>query len=815
MSTPGRDGTGAGAPSSVGARVRRTRAKDLPGAVSDSSMPHAASPGMSAIPTAESVVDKRPRYEVGDLIGSGAQGLVYRAWDRDLSRQVAMKVLRPEGARHAQHVWQFFAEARRTGSLEHAGIPAVYEMGSTTTGEPYFTMRLVTGRTLHDVLSDIRRKDETALRTWTLTKLVQMLQRVAHTLEYAHASELVHRDLKPGNVALGEHDEVLVLDWGLSKRIAPPKKAADPGQSALLERTLAGQLKGTPLYMAPEQARGDADHIDRRTDVFALGAMLYEFLCLVPPYEGTTVPEVLRQARKSKIQPPSARTPDREIPKALEETAMRALSGDPEARHPTAAAFAEDLQAWLDGSRERELRRKDADALLRVALQVTKKAEDLRIRAVESERAATALRMKIEPWAPASAKSEMWILEDRAVEARAQAAQADARAMELTVQALAHAPTDGTGRELLARTYLRWHREALDREDAATAEWLLKMVRFYDDGKLESEIREDVRLAVAAEREDTNVTLLRFEERARRLVARDEISTQPSPAIWEHLPRGRYLVVVRAPGGAEARIPVSLSAATRKTLIIPDMVLSNPAPGFVVVSGGPFLSGPRPGCTEITVPTFWIGELPVLLSEYAAWLDDLWRHDAEGVSAHVPWVPSHGPLLHVVDGRFVFCPAAPLAEQPLENHADLPVVGIARASAKGYAAWMAKRLGRNVDLPSEIQWEKAARGTDGRKYPWGDRFDPTFCSMGLSTAEGATLRPAGAFPADVSPYGVRDMAGNVRQWCRNDDPQDRRAATARGGAWRLGPEECTATTRWLFDPSTRSVSLGMRLVIEQ
>src|SRR6185503_4958909 len=109
--------------------------------------------------------------------------------------------------------------------------------------------------------------------------------------------------------------------------------------------------------MAPEQAMGDVAKLDRRTDVFALGAILYEILALVPPYEGRAVQEVIREARRSKIQPPSARAPQgRDVPKALEEMAMKALSKEPEERHPTAAAFADELQAWLDGSRDRDSR---------------------------------------------------------------------------------------------------------------------------------------------------------------------------------------------------------------------------------------------------------------------------------------------------------------------------------------------------------------------------------------------------------------------------------------------------------------------------
>ncbi|MCE9634999.1 MAG: SUMF1/EgtB/PvdO family nonheme iron enzyme [Planctomycetes bacterium] len=779
------------------------------------------SAAVNAAPAANSVVDRRPRYDVGELVGSGSQGHVYKVWDRDLSRPVAMKVLRAESAANSQLVWQFYAEARRTGSLEHACIPAVYELGSTTTGEPYFTMRLVQGRTLHDVLQDLRRGDERTVQKYTLTRLVQMLQRIAHALHYAHSKSLVHRDLKPGNIAIADHEEVLILDWGLSKRVeVRPEERS--GTTALLDATLDGQLKGTPLYMAPEQARGDADRVDRRTDVFALGAMLYEILSLQPPYEGTTVSEVVREARKCAIRAPSVRAPGRDIPKPLEQTAMRALSSQPDGRHATAAAFAEELQAWLDGSREREARRSEADSLLRVALQVAKRSEELRVLAEDSERKAKALLERIEPWATAAEKSEMWSLEDRAVDSLAKAAQADARVVELASRALAHQPDDPTGRELLARMYLRLHREALAREDFTAAEWLLKMVRFYDDGTVAADLREDARLAVATETEGATATLFKYDERGRRLVAREEISTQMSPAIWEGLPHGRYLVQVRSPSGATANLPALLAPAGRRTLVVAAAVLDPPPEGFVVVPGGTYLCGERPQTVESTLQTFWIGRLPVLLREYSRWLDALWTTDREAVTPHIPWTPGHGQLLQRGPKGFEWCPAAPLADQPIQGHPDLPAVGVSRVSASAYAAWVGTQLGaqaragsRVVSLPSDAQWEKAARGSDGRIHPWGDRFDPTFCSMAQSSADRAALRPAGTFPADVSPYGARDLAGNVREWTRDDDPSDRRSALARGGAWNLPAAHCRAVTRWSLDPHTRSSNIGFRLVIER
>ncbi|MCG3134826.1 MAG: Serine/threonine-protein kinase PknD [Planctomycetes bacterium] len=768
--------------------------------------------GASPSPAEASVIDRKPRYEVEVLVGSGAQGHVYRAFDRDLSRFVAMKVLRSELASDPERVAQFFAEARRTGALEHACIPAVYEVGHMASGEPFFTMRFIEGRTLFDVLDALRHGDREAAETWSVTKLAQLVLRIAHTAEYAHSHGLIHRDLKPSNVALAAHDEVLVLDWGLSKRVetrAKPRRM----RSVHLDATVAGEVKGTPLYMAPEQACGEVDRLERRTDVFALGALLYECLCLQPPYEGTTVPEVVRNARNHRITPPSVRNPDREIPKALEETAMKALSRSPEDRHATAAAFADDIQRWLDGSRDRGARQREAASLTHVAIELVKKAQEFRAEAGAASAEASAYLAKAEPWWPTDRKAKAWDLEDLAVQRRGMAEQAEARAVELASSALAHEPGQPTARELLARIYMRMYLDAVEREDVGQAAWLRRMVRIYDDGTVGASLRDDGRLSVAAEQDDAHVTLHRMEERGRRLVPVSTVSTQPSPALWEAIPHGLYTARITAAGCIPASVPIRVRPGSGKGLVVRLLPKADLPDGFVYVPAGAFSVGPKRARQEVTLPAFLIQRSPVLLRDYALWLDDLWSREPDEAQIHVPWTPTHGPLLHQSGSGFVFCPAGPLAEHPVEEHEDLPVVGIARSSAVQYARWWSLRHGLTARLPTEMQWEKAARGTDGREYPWGSRFDPTFCSMFHSTKERARLRPVGAFAADESPYGAIDMAGNVHEWCRDETP-DEREGVARGGAWNCRAADCRVTSRWMLDPQTRTGTLGFRMCIE-
>lgn len=781
--------------------------RSLAGGIADSQPTAAPGSGAGAAP------DEAPKYDVENLIAEGAEGRVFSVIDRDLRRRVAMKVLRTELASNPRHSGRFLDEARRTASLEHAGVPAVHDIGYTATGELFFTMRLVEGRTLRDVFTRLRDLDADAQREWTVVRLVQVLQRVAAAVDYAHSRGLLHRDLKPENIALGEYDEVLVLDWGLSKRVRPDDESPLPPEPLVddLRATQYGAVKGTPLYMPPEQARGQIDVLDERVDIFALGAILYEALCLEPPYEGRSVERVLEQARRGEITPPDRRVRGRDLPRVLVDTSMKALAAEPELRHPSARAFADDLQAFLEGTREKELRRAEAERLREAGQRLEKRTHDLNAEAARLAGVAAELRQRLAPWAPPDEKAALWNAEDAAARARTDAADAHARATDLVARALALDPENASAREALSRFYFERFLHAERSGNRVDAAWLARMVERYNDGPLDEALRDSGCIVVDAVPAGCSVTLVRLTERGRRVLPGSRESLGSAPVTCEALPSGSYVVEVACEGRETARVPLRLRRGERRAVHLRLPPAGAVPPGFVWVPGGPFPCGAD--AVPADVPDFLVAERPVLLREYAAWLDDMAATDPEAAAAHVPWVESHGEILHVVDGRHVFCPASPFSRRPLEGHDDLPVVGVTRTSAVAYAEWVSARTGRVHVLPNERQWEKAARGADARAYPWGDSFDATFCSMIESTAIEANLRPVGAFPADVSPYGVADMAGNVREWCSDDVDEGRRLAVCRGGAWYLRARECTTTSRWILDADTRNPGIGFRLCI--
>jgi serine/threonine-protein kinase len=303
-----------------------------------------------------------PGYEILGEVGRGGMGVVYQARQVALGRDVALKELLPERAGHAALGARFLQEARITGQLEHPGVVPVYELVRARDGrQPFYTMRFVKGRTLSEAARayhDKRRAGQEDTLEWPA--LLNAFVTVCNTVAYAHSRAVLHRDLKGQNVVLGDFGEVVVLDWGLAKVVGRPEGETDAPAVEIDEtdsgHTVQGQALGTPAYMAPEQSDGRLDRIDRHTDVYGLGAILYEVLTGTPPFSGDSTAEVLRKVREEAPAPPRQLWPD--VPPALEELCLRALAKRPEDRPAAAADLAREVQGW----QERE-RRKAEEAL--------------------------------------------------------------------------------------------------------------------------------------------------------------------------------------------------------------------------------------------------------------------------------------------------------------------------------------------------------------------------------------------------------------------------------------------------------------------
>lgn len=291
------------------------------------------------------------RYRLAAEHARGGFGLVWKAQDELLEREVALKELSKSHTVQLDLRQRFVAEARIAARLQHPGIVPVYDLGDVNSPEPYYTMKLVQGQTLAEAIGSLHNSAaKFGERPVEQLRLLNAFLAVTRAMAYAHSHGVIHRDLKPENILLGEFGETVILDWGLAKVVGEPSCAAfSPKDPAPADRradvTLPGMLMGTPAYMSPEQAAGHSAAVDERSDIYALGAILYQLLTGQRPFDGDSADEVLHKIITS--SPPWPRSVDPRIPRPLESICLHALSRDSANRYPEVDALTRDLERYL------------------------------------------------------------------------------------------------------------------------------------------------------------------------------------------------------------------------------------------------------------------------------------------------------------------------------------------------------------------------------------------------------------------------------------------------------------------------------------
>ncbi|MBI4615293.1 MAG: SUMF1/EgtB/PvdO family nonheme iron enzyme [Planctomycetes bacterium] len=858
------------------------------------------------------------RYEILRELGRGGMGAVYLARDRHLGRSVALKTILGQANRDA--VERFVLEARAMGAMIHPTMIPAYTI-SRHGSDLYFTMSAIEGRTLAACLKD----GDLALRD-----LVRIVARVARGLAYAHAKGIIHRDLKPQNLMVGRELEVFVLDWGLVRSGMSPEHRGQPGRKARAEPgsnqlTQMGTLMGTPAYMSPEQAEGNPGRIGSSTDVYSLGAVLYEVLTGTAPQLGP-VTVILGNLEAGVLESPSIRAPGRAIPRELEAICLRAMQKRTIHRYPSATKFAEDLEAWLEGRPVSALpppwpvrvarwiarrRRAAAAAAGVLVLVVLAGLAGYAAHLDSMHRAEVELRERRGEWkrfddemvraegllAQASVAHRAWLeahAEWRKARTREDLALAGAPALppmepEETLEGFAGRTSgavlafdwsayerawearsggEGEGREGARRSLEDFLRKAgLARQALEGVESRAEGTGWPGAEKPRA-LAEDVAIPIV---QAENETAYALESDDPSLLAgargsRAPLVVEPLPAecratlfrvtgepLWGRflgsgaekaddeaglarvvpevphkgfeieLAPGEYLLRVRR-GEEEVRFSFLVERSTR-TVVRADFPAEIPS-GTVYVPQGECLAG---GEGRRALPrhrsragAFFIHAAEVTFAEYREFLEDLGELAEEGLypSVAVPRRSEDTPGLAVLEPREILVRGASGLEfadlgldDPRDRAAwDHPVVGVSHFAAAAYARWMTARdPGRRLwRLPTAQEWERAAGGSIGRAYPWGEDFDERRLRSGVPDRDFA-MKPAASFPLGRSIFGARQMAGNVWEWTSTAFPPGD-LVEIRGGSFRESPTGVRTAARAGLDPGTGHSRTGFRLV---
>ena len=795
-----------------------------------------------------------PELENIEQYAQGGTGEIFTAQDTTLGRTVAVKTLRPKNQYSLDQIERLVREAKAAAQLEHPNIVPIHSLGVSPSRGVYFTMKRLRGDSLRHIVNQLSLRNPAYTSVYTGTVLISIFMKICQGISYAHSKGIIHRDLKPENILVGNYGEVTIIDWGLVKKMdggthipgrrkvsRPPSERpssvslavsrSDPKLSAAMSKssvslpsgnlTQNGQLNGTPRFMSPEQTLGDVDDIDSRSDIYALGVILYELLTFKNPFEELAdEDEIFNAVSRGIYQKPRQTERKYSISPELEAICLKAMAVDKEERYQAVGELIKDLMAHQE-----ELPVSAYKAPPHVRVMKLAKRNPIKTSAMLSCVVAIFVYLMVSSFldslyfkrtmrqvqvsvAMAEIKLEQLDKRLEKVEKASTTATPVESIEELTPERYdeLHDEIEGHFNEanLMLNSVVGLHHGAQSviqdwRERIMTAqiEFCLKYGRIKEMRKLrnimsaamggdleaysykmrtlirdmENALLGTCHLQLESDPPGADVMINLVEQTADGVMvmgvpAHDELLFTP---IYDlALGKGTYIVTLRMDGAPDLSFPVTLKHGENKQLMV-DIPREVPD-GMVYVPRGPCLVGgtqsPYKREYEPEVEPFYISRREVTNREYIAfWLT---LQDTKLLNAY---------MSRVILSRGSNLPknawnrnGKPIQEIDL----DKPVVGIPREAAQAYCAWYGSRHGRPCRLPTAEEWEKAARGTDGRLYPWGNVFVTdyafTYENKKARKEYGLWAKPE-SFPMDVSPYGVYDMAGNVREWTGSDFPE--------------------------------------------
>jgi formylglycine-generating enzyme required for sulfatase activity/predicted Ser/Thr protein kinase len=664
-------------------------------------------------------MEKIGKYTISGEIGKGGMGIVYRGIDPYIGRTVAIKtvrldILRQESGRE-EALKRFMREAQAAGNLSHPNIVTIYDVGEHD-GLIYIAMEYIDGCSLESLLQQGRE--------FTLEEIGQLFSQIASALDYAHDKGIIHRDIKPANILIGRDLKVAIVDFGIARTSASTM-------------TQTGMLMGTPRYMSPEQIMGKK--VDRRSDIFSLGAILYELITQRNPFEGESITTVIYKIMHAELPPLSDF--NKQLPPGLERVVRKALARDADHRYATCGELLADL---LKCSTEKG------------------KAPTVRESGLGSQQ--TQLLNSRENTvfsAPGRKRKRLFFL------------------LAILIAVLA-----------AAAAFILFTGPAIPGAEGAPS------VPVHEAGKTGG----------------GKIPAANLEERPGQM---SEVPAGATQTVEQAAGKPVAKAAEAKPQAAAVKPSASSVPSAAVDRVQSEKTLAASAPnqkGFlegvffnetvmVQIPPSNFTVGSPPGqgdadehpAHKVFISDFWLGKTEVTFAQFDAFCRDLGR---------------------------------PLPGDEGWGRSNRPVINVSWEDAENYCRWLTQKTGRRFRLPSEAEWEKAARD----KYPWGwGAPAPSLVNMKGSGDGFAFTAPVGSFPAGASPYGILDMAGNVWEWTADwfdpdyyqaspgRDPRGPAAGLSRvvrGGSWLNGPELIRSANRSSERPDQRLNVLGFRVAMD-